>query len=124
MLINYFKVAWRNLFKNKLHTSINIGGLIIGFTIGIFVIMTVYWQLHADKFHVQKKKLYQAYQVYNLKDGEQINNQFDFAQAGVFKTESTSIEKSSSIGFGGNKVIYGEKELDIPVTVVEADFLS
>jgi putative ABC transport system permease protein len=124
MLTNYFKVAWRNLFKNKLHTSVNIGGLIIGFTIGIFVIMTVYWQLHADKFHVQKKKLYQAYQVYNLKEGEQINNQFDFAQSGIFKAEASTIEKSSSFGYGGNKVIYGEKELDIPVTVVESDFLS
>src|SRR6187399_431023 len=101
MLINYFKVAWRNLFKNKLHTSINIGGLIIGFTIGIFVIMTVYWQLHADKFHVQRKNLYQAYQVSNLKDGEQINNQFDFAQAQIFRAEASTIEKSSSIGYGG-----------------------
>jgi flagellar biosynthesis protein FliR len=30
-----FKIAWRHLLKNKLHTAINIGGLMIGFTIGL-----------------------------------------------------------------------------------------
>ncbi|MHA4842886.1 ABC transporter permease [Flavitalea antarctica] len=124
MLINYFKIAWRNLVKNKLHTAINIGGLIIGFTIGILVIMTVYWQLNADKFHVARKKLYQAYQVYNLKNGEQVNNQFDFAPAQVFRAEAPAIEKLSSVGYAGSKVLYGDKELDIPVTVVSSDFLS
>lgn len=27
MFNNYFKIAWRNLFKNRFHTSINIAGL-------------------------------------------------------------------------------------------------
>jgi putative ABC transport system permease protein len=124
MLINYFKIAWRNLFKNKFHTGINIGGLIIGFTIGIFVLMTVYSQLSADKFHSNRKRLYQAYQVFNKKEGEQINNQFDYAHAPVFKAEVPAIEKATRFLSGGTKIIYGGKQLTIPVYLVDADFLS
>lgn len=124
MLINYFKIAWRKLFKNKLHTSINIGGLIVGFTIGIFVLMTVYSQLNADKFHSNGKKLYQAYQLFNNKDGERISNQFDYAHAPAFKTEAPAIEKATRFLSGGSKVIYGDKQLNITVSLVDADFLS
>jgi putative ABC transport system permease protein len=124
MFNNYFKIAWRNLFKNKLHTSINIGGLIVGFTIGIFVIMTVYWQMEADKFHSNRKKIYQAYQVFNQKDGERIDNQFDHAHAGTFKAEAGSIEKASGFAYGGSRIVYGEKELSIPTNAVHADFLT
>lgn len=124
MLINYFKIAWRNLFKNKLHTGINIGGLIVGFTIGIFVLMTVYSQFSADKFHANRKKLYQAYQLFNYKDGEQINSQFDYAHAPAFKAEAAALEKVTRFINSGNKIIYGNKQLNITVSLVDADFLS
>jgi putative ABC transport system permease protein len=124
MFSNNFKIAWRNLLKNKLYTSINIGGLIIGFTIGISVLMLVYWQLHADKFHVNRKDLYQAYQLFNKKDGEQISNQFDYAHAPIFKAEAPSIEKITRFISGGSRIVYGEKQLNIPVNMVDADFLT
>jgi len=124
MFTNYFKIAWRNLFKNKLYTSINIGGMIVGFTIGILVLMFVYWQLNADKFHVNRKRLYQAYQMLNKKDGEQINNQFDYAHAPIFKAEAPAIEKITRIISGGSRIVYGEKQLNIPVNMVDADFLN
>ncbi|WP_431209828.1 ABC transporter permease [Puia sp. P3] len=37
MLTNYFKVAWRNLVKNKVYSSINILGLAAGLTITILI---------------------------------------------------------------------------------------
>jgi ABC-type antimicrobial peptide transport system permease subunit len=124
MFTNYFKTAWRNLLKNKLYTSINIGGLIIGFTIGIIVLMFVYWQLNADKFHANRKNLYQAYQLFNKKDGEEIHNQFDYAHAPIFKAESEAIEKATRFISGGSRIVYGEKQLNIPVNMVDADFLT
>ena len=30
MLINYFRIAWRNITKHRLYSIINIGGLAIG----------------------------------------------------------------------------------------------
>jgi len=37
MLTNYFKVAWRNLIKNKVYSSINILGLAAGLTIALLI---------------------------------------------------------------------------------------
>ena len=70
MLKNYIKIAFRILFKNKLHSSINIGGLIIGFTIGIAILLVVYDQFSYDHFNTNRKKIYQAYQVFNNPDGK------------------------------------------------------
>lgn len=124
MFKNYFRIAWRNLFRNKLHTSINIGGLIIGFTIGIAILLVVYSQLSYDNFHANGKKLYQAYQVFNKAGGEEISNEFAFPAAPVFKAEAPAIAKVSRFMDGGNHIVYNEKELLIPVMMVDEDFFS
>lgn len=124
MLKNYFKIALRNLFKNKLHTAINIGGLIIGFTVGIGVLMTVYQQFSFDNFHANGKRLYQAYEVYNEKNGQGISSSFGYPAAPTFKAEAPAIEKTTRFLHGGNKIEYKEKQLEIPVMLVDADFLS
>ena len=124
MLKNYFKIAWRNLLRNKLHTTINIGGLIIGFVIGIAILLVVYNQFSYDKFHVNKKNLYQAYTVFHNKGGDATVREFGYPAATTFKAESGAIKKASRFLYGGNKVVYGEKELDVPAMLVDADFLS
>jgi putative ABC transport system permease protein len=124
MFTNYFKIAWRNLFRNKLHTVINIGGLIIGFTIGVLILLTIYSQLSYDNFHANGKSLYQAYQIYNKKTGEDIGSNFGFPAAPVFKAEAPAIERASRFMYGGNNVVYKEKELKIPIMLVDEDFLS
>src|SRR5690606_25250210 len=51
MLRNYIKIAWRNLWKNKIVSLINIVGLAVGiccfFLIGTYVIN----ELRYDRFH-------------------------------------------------------------------------
>ena len=73
MFKNNFKIAWRSLFKNKFHTGINVAGLVVGFTIGIAILLIVYSQLSFDKFHTNNKRLFQAYMVFNKPSGEEIN---------------------------------------------------
>ena len=122
MFKNYFNVAWRNLYRNKLHTSINLGGLIIGFTIGIIILLVVYAQFTFDHFHDNRKKIYEAYQVINKTDGQEITNQFGFAPAPIYKKEAPAIERATRITDGGNHVEYKGKDLVIPVTMVDEDF--
>jgi putative ABC transport system permease protein len=124
MIKNYFKIAWRNLLKNKFYTGINIAGMVIGFTIGIAVLLMVYSQLSFDKFHTNKHKLYQAYQVFNKQNGEQISDVFGFPAATVFKAEAPAIDKASGYLYGGSNAFYKDKELEVPVMLVDEDFLS
>jgi ABC-type antimicrobial peptide transport system permease subunit len=62
--------------------------------------------------------------LFNKKDGEQINNQFDYAHAPAFKSEAPAIEKATRFLNGGRLIVYGEKQLSIPVNMVDADFMS
>src|SRR6202035_3244789 len=58
MFRNYFKIAWRNLLKNKLYSLINIGGLTAGLTIGILILLWVQDELSFDSFHRQAPNIY------------------------------------------------------------------
>jgi putative ABC transport system permease protein len=49
MFKNYFKTAWRNLRKSKLHSFINIEGLSIGMTVAILIGLWIYDELSFDK---------------------------------------------------------------------------
>jgi putative ABC transport system permease protein len=124
MLKNYFKIAWRKLRKNKLHSLINIGGLIIGFTIGITILVVVYDQFGYDRFHKNHAKIYQAYQVFNNPEGQEVTNSFGYAQAPVYKAEADAIERTTRVVDGGNHIEYNGIDKQIPVTLVDEDFLS
>jgi putative ABC transport system permease protein len=39
MFRNYFKIAWRNLWKNKVYSIINIAGLAIGMAACIVILL-------------------------------------------------------------------------------------
>lgn len=58
MFKNYLKIAWRNLNKRKVFTTINILGLSIGFgsTILIYVFLSYHYSF--DDFHPNKDRIY------------------------------------------------------------------
>lgn len=49
MLRNYFKVAYRNLAKNRVYTFINIGGLTVGMTVSMLIGFWIWDELSYDK---------------------------------------------------------------------------
>ncbi|HZK95407.1 MAG TPA: ABC transporter permease [Prolixibacteraceae bacterium] len=51
MIKNYFKIAWRNLMKNKAFSFINIIGLAIGISVCLIIILFVYDELSYDRFN-------------------------------------------------------------------------
>lgn len=58
MLINYFKIILRNLWRNKVFSLLNIIGLSIGMTACLFVFQFVAFEFSYDQFHPQKDNLY------------------------------------------------------------------
>ena len=51
MLENYFKIAFRNLVKNKGYSAINIGGLAVGMAVAMLVGLWVYDELSFNTYH-------------------------------------------------------------------------
>ena len=70
MIKNYFKIAWRNLWKNKVYSFINIFGLAMGMAVAIMIALWVHDELSFNDYFLNKKKIAQVYQslVYNGKE--------------------------------------------------------
>ena len=65
MFTNYFKTAWRSLWKNKFYTVINISGLAVGLATGIMLLLWVQNELSYDKFNKDYKNIYQLSSHFN-----------------------------------------------------------
>lgn len=66
MLKLNLKIALRNLFKNKVYAAINIGGLAIGLTACLLLMLYATYELGYDKQFENSSSIYQA--MINLKD--------------------------------------------------------
>jgi len=60
MLKNYFKIAWRNLKKNKVFSLINILGLTIGITVCMMIFLYLMNEFGFDSFHKNGKNIYRV----------------------------------------------------------------
>jgi putative ABC transport system permease protein len=58
MLTNYFKIAWRNLLKNKGFSAINIFGLAIGIACCLLITLYVVDEMSFDRFHEKADRIY------------------------------------------------------------------
>jgi putative ABC transport system permease protein len=58
MFKNYFKIAFRNLWKHKVFSLINILGLTVGLTAGFLIFLYVSFELSYDNFHSKSDRIY------------------------------------------------------------------
>ncbi|RLD24917.1 MAG: hypothetical protein DRI71_01145 [Bacteroidetes bacterium] len=70
MLVNYIKIAFRSLLKNRVYSFINIFGLTIGIVSVVLIMMFVSHESSFDKFHENNENIYKVtlermYPTYN-----------------------------------------------------------
>jgi putative ABC transport system permease protein len=58
MLKNYFKIAFRNLWRHRVFSLINILGLTVGMTACFLIFLYVRFELSYDKFHSKGDRIY------------------------------------------------------------------
>lgn len=64
MFRNYFKVAWRTLFKHKMYSSIKIGGFGIGMAACILILLFIQDELSYDKSYERTGDIYRVVNVH------------------------------------------------------------
>ncbi|WP_435623953.1 ABC transporter permease [Flagellimonas sp.] len=62
MLLNYFKIAWRTLYKNKISSLINLFGLTLGISVCIVLLIFVDYESSFDTFHERSDKTFRVVQ--------------------------------------------------------------
>jgi putative ABC transport system permease protein len=60
MLYNYFKIALRNLFRNKLYTVLNVAGITFGLTCFLLIGLYVLDELTYDSRHANADRIYRV----------------------------------------------------------------
>ena len=60
MFRNYLKIAFRNFWKHKLFTLINVIGLSIGISAALVIYLLVHYDLTFDKFHKDGERIYRV----------------------------------------------------------------
>lgn len=88
MFRNYFKTAWRNLFRNKGFSITNILGLSIGIACTIFILLWVNNELTYDRFQKNYDNIYQVIANRNF------NNQV-FTDRSMAMPLASALENSS-----------------------------
>jgi putative ABC transport system permease protein len=76
MILNYFKIAWRNLIKSKGYSAINIGGLALGMAVAIMIGLWIWDELSYNKYFHNYDRIAQVMQnqVFNGEIGTQEAN--------------------------------------------------
>jgi putative ABC transport system permease protein len=65
MFKNYFKIAWRNLVRNRSYAAINITGLAVGIAVCIVIFIIIQFQTSFDNFHAKKDRTYRVLTEYH-----------------------------------------------------------
>ncbi|KAA2238454.1 FtsX-like permease family protein [Chitinophaga agrisoli] len=113
MFRNYFRIAWRNLWKHRLFSLINIVGLGLAMAFCLLIIIQVQSSFEKDTFHPYPDRTYRIRTDVTNKDGKT----FALATSPLplgdkLQQEQSGIEKTAQLirGFGGN-FNTGEKSL-------------
>ena len=62
MFKNYLKTAFRNLWKNKVFSLINIMGLALGLACSLLIMLWVNDEYNVDAFHKNGSRLYSVFE--------------------------------------------------------------
>ncbi len=126
MLSNYFKIAWRSIWHNKVYSLINIVGLAVGLTVVMLIMLYVQDDLTFDRFHTKQSQIYRI--VQDQMDGSdkvrKIGNT-GFVQGPTFKDEVAEIGQFCRIKNGWNTIVKKDKEgLEENLLYVDTAFFS
>ena len=73
MLKNYFKIALRNIIKNKIYSSINIFGLAIGLAGFMLITILIKNELSYDSFQIKSDRIYRVVEIQNQENIGKLN---------------------------------------------------
>ncbi len=109
--MNYLKIAFRNILRNKTHSIINIAGLAVGIACCVIIMLYVGHELSYDRFYDNAECIYRVY-VNSSINGQQSCNCKTAAPLGKTLVRNfPEVVTCTRIGFFGNHVIRYEDKI-------------
>ncbi|MBC7827203.1 MAG: ABC transporter permease [Chitinophagaceae bacterium] len=105
MFKNYFKIAWRNLFRSKIYSFINISGIAIGLAAFWLIALYIADELSFDRYHKNAGRIVRVAQHASW-EGNNISQASTSAPfAAALKAEYPEIQQATRIVPEGDGVI-------------------
>ncbi|HEY4061703.1 MAG TPA: ABC transporter permease [Puia sp.] len=125
MLKNYFKVAFRNLWKNKGFSFINITGLAIGMASAILILLWIQSEWSYDGFHEKKDRIYETWNRAVFSGKLHCWNTTPKVLASALQRDLPEVEHTVRVNWSSNLLFsVGEKRLTVVGNMVDSVFLQ
>src|SRR5258706_2002817 len=114
MFRNYLKTAFRNLWKNKTASAINIFGLTIGLTCCLLITLYIQHELSFDNFETNGDRIARVIMEYNF-NGNSASQKGTYTSvrvASVFKRTFPEVESAVKMTQYSRVIHYGDKLID------------
>ncbi|KAA9040959.1 FtsX-like permease family protein [Ginsengibacter hankyongi] len=125
MIKNFFKIAYRNLLRNKGFSFINISGLAIGMASAVLILLWIQNEMSHDKFHAKSDR------IYTSNNRDKFNGQV-FAWSTTPKilgptlklSYASDVEDVVRSNFANFLFTVGDKHLNVQGNFVDSGFLN
>jgi len=125
MFKNYLKVAFRNLWKNKGFSFINIIGLAIGMSSAILILLWIQNEVTYDGFHAKKDRIYEAWNRAAFSGAMHCWNTTPKPLAAAMQRDFPEVEHTARVNWPSRLLFtVGEKKLMEQGNIVDSVFLE
>ncbi|MEP7269275.1 MAG: FtsX-like permease family protein [Saprospiraceae bacterium] len=129
MLNNYFKIAWRLIFKNKIFSAINIIGLSIGTLCCLYILLYVKDQFSYDNHHENVSQIFRVTTSLNIHGDKHTNATCSPPIAPAMKRDFPEVSQYARVvsDFGSTKHLlkFGDKSIyETDAAFVDSTFFS
>mgnify|MGYP001555982355 CR=1 FL=1 len=124
MLKNYFKIAFRNLQRNKIFSFINIVGLALGLACAMLIILYVKDEVSYDRFHKNVKNIYRITAIQEYGGQQHKDGNTGFLQGPRFTQNVPGIQSVVRVQDGTEDVKMGSEIESRNLLYVDSSFFS
>lgn len=124
MLKNYFKIALRNLQRNKVYSFINIAGLSLGLACAMLIILYVKDEVSYDRFHKSVNNIYRIVYTSDLEGQQQKDGNSGFFQGPRFTQNAPGMEAFVRVQSGSEDIKTGTEVQSQDLLYVDSSFFN
>jgi len=121
---NYLKISFRNLWKNKSFTFINIIGLAVGLAVSFSILLYVVNEVTYDRFHEKSEHIYRFAASMDLQDRHFEISLMPIPFGPALKQEFPEVKNTTRIREAGSTLISRENDVikETGIYYVDSDF--
>ncbi len=125
MLKNFFKVAFRNLWRSKGFSLINITGLAIGMASAILILLWIQNEVSYDQFHEKKDRIYEAWNRASFDGKLMCWNTTPKPLASAIEKDMPEVDQAVRVQWPRDYLFsIGDRRLSVRGRIVDSNFLQ